>query len=48
MATCKHCGQAIEHTFGEWRHVETGSMFCRKVRGVRPTPVAAPKEEGHP
>lgn len=38
---CKHCGERIcktpEDNYQDWRHKDTGSIFCKKVRGKKVT-----------
>jgi hypothetical protein len=44
---CAHCSERIvktkEDDYRDWRHKETGSMFCKKVRGKRTT-IAEPRD----
>ena len=44
---CKHCSGRIVKTadddYQEWRHKETGSIFCAKVRGKK-TMMAEPRD----
>jgi len=45
---CEHCGNALEFTFGEWRHRATGSIYCVKMRRLTRTeakPAAPPAQE---
>ena len=45
---CAYCSEKIVKTadddYQEWRHQETGSMFCKKVRGKR-THIATPRAD---
>jgi hypothetical protein len=45
---CKHCSERIVKTgdddFTNWRHKETGNVFCKKVRFC-PRTVAEPREQ---
>lgn len=45
---CEHCGEKIvksaQDDFTDWRHQKTGSVFCAKIRGKRPTPMAEPQK----
>lgn len=53
VPVCDHCGRAVESTeslrIPEWRHTDSGSMFCRgicgafaKVNGTDKVPVTHP------
>jgi|HubBroStandDraft_2_1064218.scaffolds.fasta_scaffold21822_3 hypothetical protein len=44
---CKHCSERIVKTsdddYANWRHKESGSMFCKKVKHC-PRTIAEPRE----
>ncbi len=41
---CSNCGLPIIHSECDWRHFDTSSIFCKKVRG-KATSKAEPKEQ---